>query len=387
MTAPDSLATIAAVHFTMKQPGESGASRPRPARRRGRSLELDIIGATPRMRRVLRLVEKIAPTEATVLITGESGTGKELVARAIHHLSARADGVFLPVNAGAFPEQLIESELFGHLRGAFTGADRDRRGLFEQASGGTLFLDEVGEMAPQLQVRLLRVLESSEVRPVGSSEVRPVDVRVIAATNQDPLEAVRRGNLREDLFYRLNVLHLELPPLRARREDIPILAAYFAEKFSRELGKEVTRFSGEAQVALMKHDYPGNVRELENAIERAVVLADGDTITLADLPPALSAGSTLLLPRGRGVETEGAPPGPPPPAGAGFDSGYPTAWNLSEVERAHIQRVLAELEGNVTLAARRLGISRTTLWRKLRRHGLGRAGDGDRPPAGSETRG
>ncbi len=340
-----------------------------------RSLELDIIGATPRMRRILRLIEKIAPTDATVLITGESGTGKELVARAIHHLSPRAGEVFLPVNAGAFPEHLIESELFGHVRGAFTGADRDRRGLFEQANRGTLFLDEVAEMSPHLQVRLLRVLQTGEVRPVGATDVRRVDVRVIAATNQDPAAAVRKGKLREDLFYRLNVFHLELPPLRERREDIPILASYLADRFSREMGKDVSRFAPDAQIALMRYDYPGNVRELENAIQRAVVLADSDVITLENLPPALSSGKAayLLPPRravGGGGEEIATADDRPRPAGNGFDVGYPVTWSLSEVERAHIARVLEDLKGNVSLSARRLGISRTTLWRKMKQHGI-----------------
>jgi DNA-binding NtrC family response regulator len=354
-----------------------------------RSIDLDIIGATPRMRRVIRLIEKIAPTEATVLITGESGTGKELVARAIHQLSPRSAKVFLAVNAGAFPEHLIESELFGHVRGAFTGAERDRRGLFEQASGGTLFLDEVAEMAPHLQVRLLRVLESGEVRPVGGAETRQVDVRVIAATNQDPLAAVRRGRLREDLFYRLNVFHLVLPPLRERREDIPLLAAYFVERKSRELGKEVTHFTPDAQRALMRYEYPGNVRELQNAIERAVILADGDAITLENLPPGMSGNAYLL---GTGTSSGRSEPweagedgadavlGPDGggeaervvvvDGGPGFDIGYPATWSLAEVERAHIERVLADLDGNVSLAARRLGISRTTLWRKMKHHEL-----------------
>jgi DNA-binding NtrC family response regulator len=329
-----------------------------------RRLGIDIIGATPRMQRLLRLIEKIAPTESTVLITGESGTGKELVARAIHQLSPRAAAVFLPINAGAFPESLIESELFGHVRGAFTGADRDRRGLFEQANGGTLFLDEVAEMSPHLQVRLLRVLETGEIRSVGSSETRHVDARVITATNQDPVVAVRKGTLREDLFFRLNVFHLELPPLRERREDIPILAAYFAERYSRELGKQVTRFAADAQIALMKYDYPGNVRELEHAIERAVVLAEGDTISLEDLPPSLSAGRALLLTEGAAGTAGGEK------RAVSFDRGYPPSWSLVDVERAHIERVLEDLKGNVSLSARRLGISRTTLWRKLKRHGI-----------------
>ncbi len=340
--------------------------------REPRSFELDIIGATPRMRRLLHLIEKIAPTDATVLITGESGTGKELVARAIHQLSPRAAEIFLPVNAGAFPEHLIESELFGHVKGAFTGADRERRGLFVEANGGTLFLDEVAEMSPHLQVRLLRVLQTGEVRPVGGSEVRRVDVRVIAATNRDPIEAIRKGMLREDLYYRLNVFHLELPPLRERREDIPILAAYFTERLSRDLGKDVDRFSPDAQVALMRYDYPGNVRELENAIQRAVVLADGDTITLENLPPTFSASkSAFLLPSRRtGAAGESAEVDSAGAGRNGFEVGYPSEWSLSDVERAHIAQVLADLNGNVSLTARRLGISRTTLWRKMKQHGI-----------------
>jgi DNA-binding NtrC family response regulator len=352
--------------------------------RGARGVSLDIIGVSPRMQRVLRLIEKIAPTESTVLITGESGTGKELVARAIHQLSPRAAETFLPINAGALPEQLVESELFGHVRGSFTGADRDRRGLFEEASGGTLFLDEVAEMAPHLQVKLLRALESGEVRAVGSSEPRHVDVRLIAATNQEPLEAVRKGMLRQDLFYRLNVFHIDLPPLRERREDIPILAAYFAERYSREMGKQVTRFAPDAQIALIRHDYPGNVRELEHAIERAVALAEGDQVTIEDLPPGMSAGRTPLLP-GRDRRNEPAAQSTGPgfqdalaegaavagtPAGTGFDVGYPPTYSLEDVERAHIMRVLSELGGNVSLSARRLGISRTTLWRKLKLHGI-----------------
>jgi DNA-binding NtrC family response regulator len=358
----------------------SGQIRHGGAGYRARALELDIIGATPRMRRILRLIEKIAPTESTVLITGESGTGKELVARAIHHLSPRSTRIFLAINAGAFPDTLIESELFGHVRGAFTGADRERRGLFEEASGGTLFLDEVAEMAPHLQVRLLRVLETGEVRPVGATETRRVDVRVIAATNQDPLDAVRKGKLREDLFYRLNVFHLVLPPLRERREDIPLLAAYFTERKSQELGKTVSSFSRDAQTALMRYDYPGNVRELEHAIERAVVLADGDTITLEDLPPAMSANQPFLLPGKAEVDGSRAESrdGRGSHAGPGFDIGYPTTWSLSEVERAHLERVLEDLGGNITLTARRLGISRTTLWRKMKAHGI-------RPPKPPRT--
>ncbi len=355
------------------------------------------------MRRVIRLIEKIAPTEATVLITGESGTGKELVARAIHQLSPRSARVFLAINAGAFPEHLIESELFGHVRGAFTGADRERRGLFEEANGGTLFLDEVAEMAPHLQVRLLRVLESGEVRPVGSAETRRVDVRVIAATNQDPLVAVRRGTLREDLFYRLNVFHLVLPPLRERREDIPLLAAYFVERKSRELGKEVTRFAPDAQRALMRYEYPGNVRELaERHRARGDPRGRGRDHARE---PAAGDERQRLSPRNRHEPRPAAGAGPggmrfwiPTAVGSGDEwrrprrdpgstSAIPATWSLAEVERAHIERVLTDLGGNVSLAARRLGISRTTLWRKMKHHELTspRPGHGgDREMSGSE---
>jgi DNA-binding NtrC family response regulator len=217
------------------------------------------------------------------------------------------------------------------------------------------------------------VLETGEVRPVGSAEIRRVDVRVIAATNRDPLAAVRQGILREDLFYRLNVFHLELPPLRERREDIPILAAYFAERVSQSLGKDVSRFTPDAQVALVRYDYPGNVRELENAIQRAVVLAEDDAVTLDNLPPVFSSGGgTFLLPSRHSAGEEVGTEAPAAASGGenGFGAGYPASWSLSEVERAHIARVLADLRGNISKSALRLGISRTTLWRKMKEHGL-----------------
>jgi transcriptional regulator with PAS, ATPase and Fis domain len=320
----------------------------------------DLIGSTPPMRRLFRLIEKIARTDSTVLITGESGTGKELVARSIHLLSPRADQPFVPVNAAAVPEALFESELFGHVKGAFTGADRNKMGLIEQAAEGTLFLDEVAEMPAAIQAKLLRMLQFGEVRPVGSTDVRRVDVRVVAATNKEPRRAVANGELREDLLYRLNVFHLEIPPLRDRREDIPLLASYFLEKYRHRLDKSVARISPEAQIALIRYDYPGNVRELENAIHRAVALAEGPSLGLAELPPSIAEQRLPMLPESE-ITVDAVPSG---------GELYPVSWSLEEVEREHIQRVLEDVVGNVSTAAQRLGISRTTLWRKMKRYGI-----------------
>jgi transcriptional regulator with PAS, ATPase and Fis domain len=312
----------------------------------------DILGATAKMQRIFRLIGKVAPTESTVLILGESGTGKELIARAIHLQSRRAQGAFVPVNCAALPENLIESELFGYVRGAFTGAANSRRGLIEEADGGTLFLDEIGDMPLATQVKLLRFLENSEVRRLGDNETRIVDVRVLAATNVDLKRLLSEGRFREDLYYRLNVVSIELPPLRERREDLPLLAGYFLDKYARRSGREVTGFSDDAKAALLRYDYPGNVRELENAIQRAVTLAEGKQITRHDLPPAFLQTATL-------------PPGRP-------DEEARDAWSLEDLEREHIQRVLVRQKGNVTNTAKQLGISRTTLWRKMHKYSLAR---------------
>jgi transcriptional regulator with PAS, ATPase and Fis domain len=312
----------------------------------------DILGATAKMQRIFRLVGKVAPTESTVLILGESGTGKELIARAIHLQSKRAQGAFVPVNCAALPENLIESELFGYVRGAFTGATASRRGLIEEADGGTLFLDEIGEMPLATQVKLLRFLENSEVRRLGDNETHIVNVRVLAATNVDLKRLLSDGRFREDLYYRLNVVAIELPSLRERREDIPLLAGYFLDKYARRAGRDLTGFAEDAKAALLRYDFPGNVRELENAIQRAVTLAEGKTIARSDLPPAFLQAATL------------------PPAGSGEDAR--DAWSLEDLEREHIQRVLVRQKGNVTNTARQLGISRTTLWRKMHRYHLAR---------------
>ena len=310
-----------------------------------------IVGASDKMKRVLHLAEKIAPTETTVLITGESGTGKEKIARFIHLNSARAGRPFITVNAGAIPETLIESELFGHVRGAFTDARDRKRGLFEMADGGTLLLDEIAETTPAVQIRLLRAIQEREIRPVGGDAVLKVDVRIIAATNRDLREAMIDGSFREDLFYRLNVFRIQLPPLRERKEDIPFLAEYFLRIYCERNRKEIQGFSDRTLALLLNYPFPGNVRELQNAVERSATLADGAYIRPLDLPPEISEGGFPLLTEGK-VET------------------FPDDLTLEELERRYIQRVLDKLGGNMTQAARSLGISRSTLWRKVNKYGL-----------------
>jgi two-component system response regulator HydG len=310
---------------------------------------IHIIGRSPRIQRIFRFVSKIAPTESAVILTGESGTGKELLARSIHYQSPRVHLPFLAINCGALPENLLESELFGHVRGSFTGASMDKKGLFEQADGGTLFLDEVGELALPSQVKLLRVLQDGEVRRVGSNSPTRVDVRIISATNRDLRAAMADGEFREDLYYRLNVFQIELPALRDRREDIPLLAGFFLDRVSSKMNKVVKGFSDEAQVLIMRYPYPGNVRELENAIQRAVALAEDDLIRPEDLPPRMRET--------RQPQIEG-------PRGA---IEVPDGLSLEDVETIYIRRTMEQVEGNVSKAARRLGIGRSTLWRKLKR--------------------
>ena len=311
----------------------------------------EMIGVSPRMQRVFRLVEKVAPTESTVLITGESGTGKEMVATSIHLQSARAHKPFITVNCTAIPEALFESELFGHVRGSFTGAISDKVGLLKLADGGTIFLDEVAEMPLTVQPKLLRALQNGEIRRVGDTESSRIDVRVIAATNLDVKRALAEGRLREDLYYRLSVFHIDLPPLRERREDIPLLANYFRQRVARRLKKRVERFSERAQYALLHYDYPGNVRELENAVERGVTLAEGPEIGHMDLPPSFREPSVLVL-------------------GEGNAFPYSETMSLAQIEAEHIRRALSHFAGNTTRTARSLGISRSTLWRKMKHYGV-----------------
>ena len=313
-----------------------------------------VVGASEPLRRVLELVERVADTDSTVLITGESGTGKELVARAIHFNSARAERMFVTVNCGAIPEELLESELFGHVRGAFTNAVAARDGRFTLAHGGTIFLDEIGDMSPSLQVKLLRVLQDRSFEPVGSSQTQRVDVRVIAATNQNLAVAIRERRFREDLFYRLNVIPIETPPLRARKDDIPLLVSHFLKKVQEERRVPACSLDRDALELLCAHDWPGNVRELENTIERLVVLKGGGEIGLADLPTPL-----------RGVGPEAAVSAPKLPA-----SGLPLAATVDRFEAELIRQALEQTGWNKNQAAKRLAMNRTTLLEKIKKHGL-----------------
>ncbi len=314
----------------------------------------NIVGNSPALRAVLDLVSKVADTDSTVLVTGESGTGKELVARAIHYNSRRADRMFVTVNCGAIPEELLESELFGHVRGAFTNAVNHREGRFTVAHGGTIFLDEIGDMSPNLQVKLLRVLQDRSFEPVGSSKTTSVDVRVIAATNQDLETAIRERRFREDLFYRLNVIPIEVPPLRERREDIPLLLRHFLEAASRERGRPVPTLARAAEERLLGHAWPGNVRELENAIERLVVLCGDREIGEGDLPAALRRPSAP------------APLAPQlPPTGLSFRD------VVEDFETQLILQALEQTHWNKNRAAQLLGLNRTTLIEKIKKKRLG----------------
>ncbi|MBC2710522.1 MAG: sigma-54-dependent Fis family transcriptional regulator [Desulfosarcina sp.] len=313
-------------------------------------LPQDIVGSSPAMVRLMETVVQVAVSEATVMVTGESGTGKELVAAAIHHNSPRMAGPFVKVNCAAITETLLESELFGHEKGAFTGAERRKEGRFVLADGGSLFLDEVGEMPVSMQVKLLRVLQERELTRVGGEQVIPVDVRLIVATNQDLARMVNAGTFREDLYYRLNVVELKTPPLRARREDIPLLAAHFLSRFAKKNRKSVDRFSPRAMDLLIRHQWPGNVRELMNTIERAVVLARSDCLDESDFS-VLAAGLS---------DTKDALSG-------GI---FPADVPLDRIEREAIVNTLASARGNKSEAARRLGITRKTLREKLKKYGL-----------------
>jgi transcriptional regulator with GAF, ATPase, and Fis domain len=322
-----------------------------------------IDGPSGAMRQVARQVEAAAGTDSTVLLLGESGTGKSLVARILHSLSPRRGGAFVEVNCGAVAPTLIESELFGHAKGAFTGADRARPGLFEEADHGTIFLDEVAELPPASQVKLLDVLERQRVRRVGENRDRSIDVRVIAATNADLTAGVRNGKIREDLFYRLNVLSFTIPPLRQRREDILPLARRFLEEYARETNRRVSRFSPAAEEALLAYPWPGNVRELRNAVERSLLLrGKGEVLESVDLPAATSDGG--------GGQTDGEALG-----GAGLAATLPPASGplpdaMRDYEKRLILDALRRSGGVVAEAAERLGISRTNLHNKLRKHGL-----------------
>jgi len=310
----------------------------------------NIIGRSPAMVRLLETVAQVAPSEATILITGDSGTGKEMIAGAIHFNSPRKDGPFVKINCAAITETLLESELFGHEKGAFTGAYRKKEGRFRQAHGGSLFLDEISEMSLAMQVKLLRVLQEREITRVGGEEVIKVDVRIIAATNKDLLEEIEEGRFREDLYYRLNVVTLSMPPLRERREDIPLLAQHFLEVFSETNRKKIKGFTPQAMDRMLKYDWPGNVRELMNGVERGVVLSRADYLDEQDLPMILKDASLS----GESLAKDA------------FLADMP----LDEVEKASILKTLEFTEGNKSEAARRLGITRRTLHKKLKMYGV-----------------
>jgi DNA-binding NtrC family response regulator len=309
-----------------------------------------MIGESPAMKELRATIDKVAASDATVLITGESGTGKELVARALHFASRRASRPFVPVNCGALVGTLLDSELFGHVRGAFTGADTAKRGLFLAADGGTLFLDEIGELPLDLEPKLLRALQDGEIRPIGGTNAIRVDARVIAATNRALDEAVRAGTFREDLFYRLAVITIEVPALRNRPGDIPLLARHFAEQAALRAERGRLDLTDAAIAHLAAQPWPGNVRELENTIERAVILATGNVLDVTDVASSF-----------------GRPVGPEPGLTTFAGDHVPT---LDELERTHILRVLELCEGQKTKAASMLGINRTTLWKKLRQYGI-----------------
>ncbi len=311
-----------------------------------------LVGKSPAMQEVYRRLKLAADSDVAVVITGESGTGKELAARAVHLQSARRDKPFVAINCSAIPEPLLESELFGHVKGAFTGATFDKVGVFEAADGGTLFLDEIGDVSPTIQLKLLRVLQESEIRRVGESRTRNVDFRLITATNQDLKKLVAQGKIREDFFYRINVFEIRMPPLRERREDIPLLVEHFIDELSRAKGRPIDGITRDALQLLMEYDWPGNVRQLRNVIERASVLASADRLTYLDMPPEIRN-----------------------PHAARFPNAHVDLSPEEQEERERIIAALRQTNGNRTKAAELLGISRVTLWKKMGRYAINVQGE------------
>jgi transcriptional regulator with PAS, ATPase and Fis domain len=305
----------------------------------------DIISRNQRMQEIFSILPDVALSDSTILIEGDSGTGKELMAKAIHNLSSRRVKPLVIVNCGAIPDTLLESELFGYKAGAFTGATRDKPGRFAQADGGTIFLDEIGDVSPALQVRLLRVLQDKSFQPLGGTQTQTADARVLAATNKDLRAMLQEGEFREDLYYRIQVFKLSLPPLRERKEDIPLLAQHFVDRLNRLKGKDITGLSREALASFMHYDWPGNIRELQNSLEHAFILCHGGLIGLRHLPPPLrNAGET--------------------------SDGLPTGLTLAEIEARVIRDALGRNEGRKIATAAELGIDKTTLWRKIKRLGI-----------------
>jgi DNA-binding NtrC family response regulator len=352
-----------------------------------------LIGHSPVLEQIFAVIEKVADTPSTVLITGESGTGKELIARALHNNSSRRNGPFIKINCAAIPKTLMESELFGYEKGAFTGAVGSKPGRFELADQGTLFLDEIGEIPIEMQVKLLRVLQESEFERVGGIKTIKVDVRLVTATNRELFKEIQSATFREDLYYRLNVVPIHLPPLRERSADIPLLVQHFISKFNERLKKQISGIEDEGLTRLVAHSWPGNIRELENVLERTILFCEGPLIRAADLPPEISgalpnaAPATVMTPQltpplGTALPPIAPPtlsaPAPPPPLAAGPPSGEERASSLKEivrqeterVERELIIRALEETGGNVTQAARKLKISRKSLQNKMKEFGL-----------------
>ena len=339
---PDELLLVIERALDQRRLRREVASLRRQVRRGPRSR---IIGRSKALERLFDLIERVAATRSTVLITGETGTGKELVARAIHDLSPRASKPFVPVNCSALPESLLESELFGHMKGSFTGAIATRRGLFEEAHGGTVFLDEAGTISSPTQVKLLRVLQERQVQRVGGGAWIPVDFRLIAATNTDLAREVEEGRFREDLYFRLNVFPIEVPPLRDRLDDIPLLANHFRQRFAEENDVDPPAINPETLSRMMEYDWPGNVRELENFVERAMIMYQGAAAIRFDVPGSAGALESASIQRARDGR-----------------------WSIADLEREHIFSVLEETRGNQTKASRILGIDRRTLYRKLKRY-------------------
>ncbi|MDH3733750.1 MAG: sigma-54 dependent transcriptional regulator [Gemmatimonadota bacterium] len=339
---PDELLLVIERALDQRRLRREVASLRRQVRRGPRS---KIIGRSKALERLFDLIERVAPTRSTVLITGETGTGKELVARAIHDLSPRISKPFVPVNCSALPETLLESELFGHMKGSFTGAIATRRGLFEEAHGGTVFLDEAGTISSPTQVKLLRVLQERQVQRVGGGAWIPVDFRLIAATNTDLTREVEEGRFREDLYFRLNVFPVEVPPLRDRLDDIPLLANHFRQRFAEENDVDPPAINPETLARMMEYAWPGNVRELENFIERAMIMYQGSLAVRFDVPGSAGATESASIQRARN-----------------------SRWSIADLEREHIFSVLEETRGNQTKASEILGIDRRTLYRKLKRY-------------------